>query len=80
MRGSPSPPFWRSVNLTGNQTTRVTKQDGIEFWRSVNLTGNQTYSSSDLPMLPFWRSVNLTGNQTTRETSHTLSGFGAVSI
>ena len=34
--------FWRSVNLTGNQTIRAAAQLRGPFWRSVNLTGNQT--------------------------------------
>ena len=34
--------FWRSVNLTGNQTTASAIAMASVFWRSVNLTGNQT--------------------------------------
>ena len=34
--------FWRSVNLTGNQTLRRAGERRHRFWRSVNLTGNQT--------------------------------------
>ena len=34
--------FWRSVNLTGNQTPATTRASRFTFWRSVNLTGNQT--------------------------------------
>ena len=34
--------FWRSVNLTGNQTIRAGTLPEPPFWRSVNLTGNQT--------------------------------------
>ena len=34
--------FWRSVNLTGNQTNLNAVITDIVFWRSVNLTGNQT--------------------------------------
>ena len=34
--------FWRSVNLTGNQTAEGLVYPDWQFWRSVNLTGNQT--------------------------------------
>ena len=34
--------FWRSVNLTGNQTRVRRVRPDWQFWRSVNLTGNQT--------------------------------------
>ena len=34
--------FWRSVNLTGNQTYLERAHLLNGFWRSVNLTGNQT--------------------------------------
>ena len=34
--------FWRSVNLTGNQTITSGSKGQRWFWRSVNLTGNQT--------------------------------------
>ena len=34
--------FWRSVNLTGNQTVLYAVPVTLPFWRSVNLTGNQT--------------------------------------
>ena len=37
-----TPTFWRSVNLTGNQTDRFADPEQGTFWRSVNLTGNQT--------------------------------------
>ena len=35
-------PFWRSVDLTGNQTRAIEDYPEIWFWRSVDLTGNQT--------------------------------------
>ena len=35
--------FWRSVNLTGNQTVSEVTSADLAFWRSVNLTGNQTF-------------------------------------
>ena len=56
--------FWRSVNLTGNQTSRFFSIVGETFWRSVNLTGNQTGCRAFVFAAEFWRSVNLTGNQT----------------
>ena len=34
--------FWRSVDLTGNQTGADKYVASWEFWRSVDLTGNQT--------------------------------------
>ena len=34
--------FWRSVDLTGNQTPAHTMRRASVFWRSVDLTGNQT--------------------------------------
>ena len=34
--------FWRSVDLTGNQTAGGVAHGGEAFWRSVDLTGNQT--------------------------------------
>ena len=34
--------FWRSVDLTGNQTTSAIFSAALSFWRSVYLTGNQT--------------------------------------
>ena len=34
--------FWRSVDLTGNQTLGVLAHRSHRFWRSVDLTGNQT--------------------------------------
>ena len=37
--------FWRSVDLTGNQTCIPLVASYISFWRSVDLTGNQTYKS-----------------------------------
>ena len=56
--------FWRSVNLTGNQTTTGGRSMTGWFWRSVNLTGNQTQRVCIRFTHVFWRSVNLTGNQT----------------
>ena len=44
------PWFWRSVNLTGNQTIIALAQDEDVFWRSVNLTGNQT--SAHMALVP----------------------------
>ena len=38
------PKFWRSVDLTGNQTIREVVGLAVLFWRSVDLTGNQTTS------------------------------------
>ena len=72
--------FWRSVNLTGNQTAPNCHLMIFEFWRSVNLTGNQTDVVELSPDDLFWRSVNLTGNQTDRTYSPNQSRFGAVSI
>ena len=72
--------FWRSVNLTGNQTDVVCVKARLQFWRSVNLTGNQTtLRAGDIAGL-FWRSVNLTGNQTGIEYFKQVFRFGAVSI
>ena len=34
--------FWRSVDLTGNQTDGRGSRLAGGFWRSVDLTGNQT--------------------------------------
>lgn len=34
--------FWRSVDLTGNQTHQLVHQQAHVFWRSADLTGNQT--------------------------------------
>ena len=34
--------FWRSVDLTGNQTAYLADVARESFWRSVDLTGNQT--------------------------------------
>ena len=59
--------FWRSVNLTGNQTPPIRAPHANPFWRSVNLTGNQTFTLCVLKKMGFWRSVNLTGNQTGRQ-------------
>ena len=56
--------FWRSVNLTGNQTLKMSNVGDLRFWRSVNLTGNQTLCLGFQASHLFWRSVNLTGNQT----------------
>ena len=56
--------FWRSVNLTGNQTVVKAGLKQLGFWRSVNLTGNQTKGNLFCDLSMFWRSVNLTGNQT----------------
>ena len=72
--------FWRSVNLTGNQTGGLASSSDRPFWRSVNLTGNQTDVVELSPDDLFWRSVNLTGNQTDRTYSPNQSRFGAVSI
>ena len=73
-------PFWRSVNLTGNQTASATVPRTAWFWRSVNLTGNQTTSNSWCSVSLFWRSVNLTGNQTDECAIANAERFGAVSI
>ena len=72
--------FWRSVNLTGNQTAQCVRHLAVLFWRSVNLTGNQTYEVVDGLPDGFWRSVNLTGNQTETGFQSRLMSFGAVSI
>ena len=61
--------FWRSVNLTGNQTSSPGRALFFGFWRSVNLTGNQTRRASHVVPPSFWRSVNLTGNQTVYSSS-----------
>ena len=45
--------FWRSVNLTGNQTLYATVWRSWSFWRSVNLTGNQTPSGGSLSTISF---------------------------
>ena len=37
--------FWRSVDLTGNQTFFRNIGITVMFWRSVDLTGNQTIQS-----------------------------------
>ena len=73
-------PFWRSVNLTGNQTGVPGRAALQGFWRSVNLTGNQTRPLRPPDRRAFWRSVNLTGNQTPSWPAACLRGFGAVSI
>ena len=39
---SRSKAFWRSVDLTGNQTPLTNERKTQWFWRGVNLTGNQT--------------------------------------
>ena len=57
--------FWRSVDLTGNQTSAALGRTGTWFWRSVDLTGNQTREQDNSASQLFWRSVDLTGNQTT---------------
>ena len=72
--------FWRSVNLTGNQTHAVGEAPQHVFWRSVNLTGNQTGRTDGARLAEFWRSVNLTGNQTAAPRSRWVGRFGAVSI
>ena len=72
--------FWRSVNLTGNQTDVVELSPDDLFWRSVNLTGNQTTYTAKRQAIKFWRSVNLTGNQTGAFCCFDLHCFGAVSI
>ncbi len=72
--------FWRSVNLTGNQTISGFLSGLKQFWRSVNLTGNQTTFSFATLTREFWRSVNLTGNQTGPPPTINTPGFGAVSI
>ena len=62
--------FWRSVDLTGNQTNVLLTESDVQFWRSVDLTGNQTVECI-LPLTgQFWRSVDLTGNQTHNEDAH----------
>ena len=38
--------FWRSVDLTGNQTAPLDYGLIEQFWRSVDLTGNQTKKPS----------------------------------
>ena len=58
------PLFWRSVDLTGNQTDRYEVLVEGQFWRSVDLTGNQTARNAAVWARVFWRSVDLTGNQT----------------
>ena len=73
-------PFWSSVDLTGNQTRRASRDDWEQFWSSVDLTGNQTFSRSLVCMPPFWSSVDLTGNQTRAVDDCHQVGFGAVSI
>ena len=50
------------------------------FWSSVDLTGNQTCHTSGISPILFWSSVDLTGNQTVFWWTHTVLGFGAVSI
>ena len=72
--------FWRSVDLTGNQTVGVPSMVESQFWRSVDLTGNQTKSDTWYSKSEFWRSVDLTGNQTTFSNVAPLFCFGAVSI
>ena len=72
--------FWRSVNLTGNQTVSDGPEDVSWFWRSVNLTGNQTCREHLQARVQFWRSVNLTGNQTSGSSPVASRSFGAVSI
>ena len=39
--------FWNSVDLTGNQTTKMHTRALSRFWSSVDLTGNQT----DFPLV-----------------------------
>ena len=56
--------FWRSVDLTGNQTSFPRRMSAFRFWCSVNLTGNQTCILGVFLAPAFWRSVDLTGNQT----------------
>ena len=72
--------FWRSVNLTGNQTAARPPCRRPSFWRSVNLTGNQTQQWQCVGPRWFWRSVNLTGNQTWLRAQARPCCFGAVSI
>ena len=72
--------FWRSVNLTGNQTPGRRASPSGSFWRSVNLTGNQTPRRLRALQAAFWRSVNLTGNQTDLAPAAAVLRFGAVSI
>ena len=42
LKESAGKPFWRSVDLTGNQTRTATSSLRRRFWRSVDRTGNQT--------------------------------------
>ena len=72
--------FWRSVDLTGNQTKEFGFRNPIMFWRSVDLTGNQTRHRYRRLGEQFWRSVDLTGNQTAAHEHEDAVGFGAVSI
>ena len=72
--------FWRSVDLTGNQTLSAHRSMVREFWRSVDLTGNQTRHPWQRRKARFWRSVDLTGNQTKRAVVLPYSSFGAVLI
>ena len=80
MRGSAWKSFWRSVDLTGNQTVLILYLISYMFWRSVDLTGNQTARHTIRLQEPFWRSVDLTGNQTRTKKGTVMAGFGAVSI
>ena len=43
--------FWRSVDLTGNQTPCRWSRCTWRFWRSVDLTGNQTSALHSRPIL-----------------------------
>ena len=72
--------FWRSVDLTGNQTLHRHSGCPMQFWRSVDLTGNQTETFAKAAQNLFWRSVDLTGNQTVTRMYLSSIGFGAVSI
>ena len=72
--------FWRSVDLTGNQTLELHVLPRWAFWRSVDLTGNQTNILSSNFLRKFWRSVDLTGNQTEPRDIAGWKRFGAVSI
>ena len=72
--------FWRSVDLTGNQTHGVPVHPVRPFWRSVDLTGNQTVELVGGRVRQFWRSVDLTGNQTQRRCPECIARFGAVLI
>ena len=72
--------FWRSVDLTGNQTNFHLGPKTIRFWRSVDLTGNQTGEVFRVSNRVFWRSVDLTGNQTANAKYRKEKSFGAVSI